>query len=89
MNKINNMEFKMNQEVDMLYDAIIDAGIATEKEISLVTSINGYSVETLNSILYSRTGYRSWSQFEDMVLEEMYESETYCGAVENLQSSIN
>jgi hypothetical protein len=79
----------MNQEVDMLYDAIIYAGIATEKEISLVTSINGYSVESLNSILYSRTGYRDWSQFEDMVLQEMYESETYCGAVEKLQSSIN
>ena len=79
----------MNQEVDMLYDAIIDAGIATEKEISLVTSINGYSVEALNSVLYSRTGYRDWEQFEDMVLEEMYESETYCGWVEKLQSSSN
>ena len=61
----------MGQEVEMLYDLIIDAGIATEKEISLVTSINGYSVDTLNSILYSRTGYRNWTQFEDMVMEEV------------------
>lgn len=61
----------MGQEVEMLYDLIIDSGIATEKEISLVTSINGYSVDTLNSILYSRTGYRNWAQFEDAVMEEV------------------
>ena len=60
----------MNQQADMLYDQIIDCNIATEKEISLVTSINGYSVDTLNQILFSRTGYRTWEQFEEMVLEE-------------------
>jgi hypothetical protein len=43
----------------------ITFGIATEKEIMLVTKINGFSVETMNDILYVRTGYRSIEQIED------------------------
>ena len=54
---------------DELYDYLVDCGIATEDEISLVTSINGYNLETLNSILFSRTAYRS--------LEQIKESEEY------------
>lgn len=40
-------------------------GIATEEEIELVTNINGYSEETALDILYVRTGYRSFDQFEE------------------------
>tara|TARA_R100000773_G_C4138866_1_gene66239 strand:- start:25 stop:210 length:186 start_codon:yes stop_codon:yes gene_type:complete len=58
----------MDRNLEILHDSMIDLGIATEKEIRLVTSINGYNLETLNSILYSRTGYRNWEQFEEMVL---------------------
>ena len=43
-----------------LYDNLIEFGIAKEKEINLVCSINGSSVDTLNQILYSRIGYRTW-----------------------------
>ena len=53
-------------EINELYDYLIDFSIATEKEISLVTSINGYSVDTLESILYSRTGYRTLEQIKEM-----------------------
>lgn len=40
-------------------------GIATTEEISLVTSINGTTEKTMLDILYSRTGYRSFEQFEE------------------------
>lgn len=40
-------------------------GIATEDEIALVSAINGYNEETALDILYVRTGYRSFDQFED------------------------
>ena len=40
------------------YDALIEAGVATEGELALVTNINGYSLETLEDVLYARTGYR-------------------------------
>lgn len=43
---------------------LIENGIATEEEITLVTKINGYSQETLNDILYARTGYRSFEQIQ-------------------------
>ena len=53
------------------YDYLVDYSVATEDEISLVCSINGSSVDTLNSILYSRVGYRSLEQWMDMELNEV------------------
>ncbi len=55
---------------DEIYDYLIDYGIATEKEISLVCSINGTNEDSLNSILYSRTGYRDIEQIKE---EEDYD----------------
>ena len=48
-----------------IYDYLIDYEIATEKEISLVCSINGTNEDSLNSILYSRTGYRDVEQIKE------------------------
>ena len=45
-----------------LWDFLIDFEIATESELQLVTNINGYNLETLESVLYSKTGYRSLNQ---------------------------
>jgi len=53
------------------YDYLVDYGVVTEDEISLVCSINGSSVDTLNSILYSRVGYRSLEQWMEMELNEV------------------
>ena len=47
----------MEYDVSNLWDEIIELGIANEGELQLVTDINGYSVETLNDIIYARTGY--------------------------------
>ena len=55
---------------DEIYDYLIDYGIATEKEISLVCSINGTNEDSLNAILYSRTGYRDIEQIKE---EEEYD----------------
>ena len=55
----------MMDEKMMIWDRLVDEGIATEKELELVTDIIGYSVETLYSVLYSRTGYRNFEQMED------------------------
>ena len=54
----------MNTE--QTWEYIIDLNIATEEELSLITSINGYSVETLGSVIYCRTGYRSVEQLQEM-----------------------
>lgn len=44
---------------------LIENGIATEDEIILVCDINGHTQEALNSILYARTGYRSFEQIRE------------------------
>ena len=50
---------------DEYWDYMLSNEIATEDELRLVTSINGYSTETLNDVLYARTGYRSIEQYEE------------------------
>ena len=45
-----------------IWDAIIEHGIATEEELELVTAINGYNEDTLNDVIYVRTGYRNIEQ---------------------------
>ena len=60
----------MDKDTQELYDYLMDYEIATEKEISLVCSINGTNLDSLESILYSRTGYRDLEQIKDM--EEDY-----------------
>lgn len=46
------------------WDALIDMGVS-EDTLRVVTSINGYSVDTLEDVLYATTGYRSFEQLED------------------------
>ena len=53
-----------NKKIHELWDYITECGIATDDEIGLVTSINGTNLDTFESILYSRTGYRSLEQIK-------------------------
>ena len=54
-----------NRLLDKLWDFITVNEIATDDEIRLVTNINGYNEETLNDIIYARTGYRDYEQCTD------------------------
>lgn len=49
-------------KTDLTYDWIIKSKIATDQEIRLVTSIIGYNVESLNDIIFARTGYQDMVQ---------------------------
>lgn len=53
------MNTKDFQEV---YDYLLDNDIFTEKELELVTNINGNSIETLNDMIYARYGFRDLEQ---------------------------
>lgn len=53
-------------DISTIWDTIIEYGIATEEELELVTAINGYNEDTLNDVIYVRTGYRNIEQ----ILEE-------------------
>ena len=54
----------MAQELINLWDYMIEQGIATDDELRLVTSINGMNIDTLNDVLYVRTGYRDIKQYK-------------------------
>jgi len=64
LKEIEKME-KMKEKIDQMWEWLVDEGIATEEELQLVTDINGYSIETLNDVLYARTGYREEEQLEE------------------------
>jgi len=59
-----NMDY--DKKISNLWDYLLYEDIATEEELKLVTDINGYNEESLNSVLYSRTGYRSLEQIETL-----------------------
>ena len=52
------------KSLEQIWEYITERGIATEEELQLITSINGYNEEALNDVLYARTGYRSIEQME-------------------------
>ena len=62
----------MDKDTEELYDYLMDYEVATEDEISLVCSINGTNLDSLESILYSRTGYRDLEQIRMLDDEEDY-----------------
>lgn len=51
--------------LEQLYDNLIEHGIATDEEILLVTKINGWNKDSMNDILFVRTGYRNWEQYTE------------------------
>ena len=53
----------MPQEINRVWDAIIEYGIATYAEIALSVDISGLSIETLNAVIYARTGYHDLDQY--------------------------
>ena len=52
---------------ERIWDYLIDNAIATEEELQLVTDVAGYSVRTLEDVIYARTGYNDLEQ----LMEEM------------------
>ena len=54
-----------------VWDYLLEAGICTEDELQLVTNIiiRGYNEETMDDILFAKTGYRSLEQLLDCDIE--------------------
>ena len=59
-------DFQENKVMDTEYAwyILVEAGIATDEELQLVTNINGYTLEQMENVLYARTGYHSFDQLE-------------------------
>lgn len=52
-------------ERDTLYDTIIELDVATEDEIGVAIHFGGFNLETLQSLLYYKTGYRTLEQWKE------------------------
>lgn len=59
----------METQFNNLWDYLTENDIATTEEISLVTDINGYNLDSLESILYCRTGYHTLEQAQEIESE--------------------
>jgi hypothetical protein len=54
-----------DNELNIIYDFIVDYEIATADEIRLVTCITGWNKHSLNDIIEVRTGYKDMEQYEE------------------------
>jgi len=63
-----------NNDIDIgsTWVYLVDKGIATEKELQLITDINGYNMESLNDVIYSRTAYQDAEQLQEEETEEYW-----------------
>jgi hypothetical protein len=61
MDKLNNFG---SDSVGKIWDKLLELGIS-EDTLQIITNINGYNEDTLNSVLYARFGYRSIEQMEE------------------------
>ena len=55
----------MDKETSELWELLTEYDIATEDEILLVTSINGTTLDSLESILFCRTALRNIEQLRE------------------------
>lgn len=47
------------------WDYLVDNEICSEETLKVVTSINGYNIDTLKDVLFATTGYRDLAQLEN------------------------
>ena len=64
----NNMDYDFLNMWELMVD---EFNICTNEELGLATALCGRSVQTLESVLYIRTGYRSLEQMFNECLEEI------------------
>lgn len=62
----------MDARMEYIWDTMVELGIATTGELGLATALCGTTEETLNRVLYIKTGYRT---IEQIVEEEEEEEE--------------
>lgn len=55
----------MINTVEQAWDYLIESGLTTQHTLEVVTSINGYSLDTLQDVLYAVAGYRNFNQMDD------------------------
>jgi hypothetical protein len=55
----------LTDKENYIWDTLVELGIATNEELGLAITLCGKSEQTLNRVLYIRTGYRDLEQMFD------------------------
>lgn len=53
------------KKIDELWDYMVEMDIASDNEIGLAIALCGKNIQTLESVLFIRTGYRSLEQIRE------------------------
>ena len=53
------------EQIGQIYDFLIENQLFKDGELSLLCCINGYSVDTLNSAIYARYGFRDFESLKE------------------------
>lgn len=54
---------KTQEQLNNMYDTILELGLCTFDELELVTCINGFNEQAMNDIVYAREGYQTLDQY--------------------------
>ena len=54
---------KTTDQLNHMYDTILELGLATVGELELVTCISGFNEQVMDNIVYVREGYQTLDQF--------------------------
>ena len=57
---------KTTDQLNHMYDTILELELATFEELELVTCINGFNEQAMNDIVYVRVGYQTLDQYLEM-----------------------
>ena len=58
------MDKEYTMSTEYMWDVLLEMGVS-EETLQIVTAINGYSEETMEAILYAKTGFHNFDQLDD------------------------
>ena len=62
MYNVSELELLSAEALDHVCDWLIERGIVSDESITLVCNINGYTLETINNIIFASTGCADFGQ---------------------------
>ena len=61
---------KTTEQLNHMYDTILELGLATVGELELVTCISGFNEQVMDNIVYVRQGYQTLDQFVEYLNDQ-------------------
>ena len=59
----------MDKKMNELLDLLIEYMVATQKELELMTCLDGYNVDAFNNVMYALADYQLIEQIQGEIVE--------------------